>query len=98
MTSAGFLLPLSKLPRPAGVVLTEGYVDAALERKHLAESNRHIAEATQRIILHRQRLTELERDGHDTSRSRDLLETMRETLTLMQTHRRQIERALATET
>lgn len=45
---------------------------------HLAQAERHIADGTAIIDKQKLLVLELERDGHDTSRSRDLLHQFEE--------------------
>ena len=46
--------------------------------EHLAMSERHVATGTAIIEKQKRLILELERDGHDTSRSRDLLHQFEE--------------------
>jgi hypothetical protein len=41
---------------------------------HLAMAKRHVAEAKRHVARQRETVAQLERDGHDTSASRTLLE------------------------
>jgi hypothetical protein len=65
-----------------------------MEQAHLAEADRHIVEARQRIARQESLIEELGRVGHDTACSRDLLRLLQETLTLMVAHREMISRSL----
>jgi hypothetical protein len=56
----------------------------------LREAERHIVEAEARIAKQRELIEELARDGHDTTRAIQLLETMTHTLEVMKQHRRLI--------
>ena len=55
--------------------------------RHLEEANRHIAEGQHRIAEQKARIARLERDGHDTTASKELLDVLEETLELMMRHR-----------
>jgi hypothetical protein len=58
-----------------------------MELRHLEEANRHIAEGQHRIAEQKARIARLERDSHDTTASKELLEVLEETLELMMRHR-----------
>jgi hypothetical protein len=64
------------------------------ELRHLEEATRHIAEGQQRIAEQKARIAGLERDGHDTTASKELLEVLEETLELMMRHRNLILREI----
>jgi hypothetical protein len=51
-------------------------MDRKLEQRHLQEAERHVAEGREHIEKQRRIIAELERDGHDTSTARELLETL----------------------
>jgi len=70
-------------------------MDATRELRHLVLSTNHIVEAERRIARQRDRVAELERDGHDTSEARDLLETMLKSLELMRSNQDHIVDELA---
>jgi hypothetical protein len=53
----------------------------------LAEADRQIAEAQQRIVDQNARIQQLERDGQDTANSRELLRLFENTLALMRNRR-----------
>jgi hypothetical protein len=65
-----------------------------MERAHLVEADRHIAEARQRIARQENLIEELAHDGHDTANSRDLLKLLNDSLKLMVAHREMILRNL----
>jgi hypothetical protein len=69
-------------------------VSEEMERKHLAQANRQIEEATQRIVRQERLIAELERRGRDTTTARQLLTLFEETLGIMVEHRVMILRAL----
>jgi uncharacterized coiled-coil protein SlyX len=53
----------------------------------LAMANEHVADAERRIARQRDLIAELQRDGHDTKKARELLATMLDLLTQMRRHR-----------
>ena len=59
-------------------------MDHATLQAHLAQTERHVAEAEQRIVRQREILRELERDAHAdaAARARELLAKFEETLAL----------------
>jgi hypothetical protein len=61
----------------------------------LAEADQHIATAQALISRQQSVVTELERDGHDPSIARDLLQAMTDSLAEMHRHRAIIEAELA---
>jgi hypothetical protein len=52
----------------------------------LAMARRHVAEGRQRVTAQQARIAELDRGGHDTTRSRQLLATLEDSLRLMSEH------------
>jgi hypothetical protein len=47
-------------------------------QRHLAQAEQHVALGDQQVARQRALVAELERDGHDTQSSRDLLEQFEE--------------------
>jgi hypothetical protein len=70
-------------------------MDSKLERGHLRKAESDIAKARDHIEKQIALMERLEADGHDTTTAQALLETMRETLTQMESHRDSILRELA---
>jgi hypothetical protein len=66
-----------------------------LHLDQLNEADRHIAMYRQRIAEQEQRISNLERDGHNTVDARALLVTFRRTLLAGQDHRRLILESMA---
>jgi len=64
----------------------------SIHESPLELAHRHVREAQQRITKQRQRILELQRDGHDTSSAEGLLATFEQTLTLMRNHLAEEER------
>ncbi|WP_159718013.1 hypothetical protein [Geminicoccus flavidas] len=56
------------------------------DETNLEQARRHVREATSRLAEQRTRIAELERDGHEATRSRELLVTMEDSFRLMQEH------------
>jgi hypothetical protein len=65
-------------------------MDRAVEEEHLRKAEADIAEAHARIERQRTLLARLEMQGHDTATAKSVLQTMHETLALMEQHRRLI--------
>ncbi|MDR5741124.1 MULTISPECIES: hypothetical protein [unclassified Caballeronia] len=65
-------------------------MDLEFEEAQLRKADKDVAQAEQRIRHQEKIVLELRTDGHDTSLSLELLETMRTTLRAMCEHRRQI--------
>lgn len=70
-------------------------MDRKLEQQHLQEAERHVAEGREHINKQRQIIAELERDGHDTSTARELLETLEQSQRMHEEHRAHIKAELA---
>ena len=70
-------------------------MDRALEEEHLRKAKADIAEARARIERQQALVARLERDGHDTATAKSLLQTMHETLAVMEEHQRLIVAARA---
>jgi hypothetical protein len=66
-----------------------------MELRHLELAIRHIAEGQRRIAEQKARIAGLERDGRNTTASKELLEVLEETLELMMRHRDLILRELS---
>jgi len=62
-------------------------VPEEMERRHLAQANRHIEEATRRIARQELLIAKLERNGRDTTTAKELLRHFEELLRLMVRHR-----------
>jgi hypothetical protein len=65
-----------------------------MERRHLEQANRHIAEGWERIAAQKARVALMERGGHDTGLARDLLRHFERALEHMLEHRELILRAI----
>ena len=65
-----------------------------MELRHLAMSDRHLAEGAERIAKQEVILAELDKDGHDTTAAAQLLETFRAVQEEGVKHRRMILEAL----
>ena len=74
--------------------LGKGAVSEEMERRHLAQANRHIEEATKRIARQELLIAKLEHAGRDTTAARHLLKQFEETRRLMVEHRAMILRVL----
>lgn len=61
--------------------------DRAKMSADLAQSRRHVRKAEQRIAKQRQRVADLESDGHDTTEAMHLLVSMEGLLSQMKVHR-----------
>jgi hypothetical protein len=64
-------------------------------QQELADSNRHIVEGHARIDRQRERMRQLQADGHDVTNAETLLRTMEEGLEAIQARRQHILRELA---
>jgi hypothetical protein len=65
--------------------------------RHLEMARRHVAEGERHVARQRELVAELERDGHDTAQSRDLLKQFEELLALHVSDRDRIEQELTAE-
>jgi hypothetical protein len=65
-------------------------MDQRSELSHLRKAEKDIADARARIKRQEQLVAHLEKDGHGTDTARSLLQTMRDTLSVMEEHRRLI--------
>ena len=65
-----------------------------MERRHLEQANRHIAEGWERIAAQKARVALMERGGRDTGLARDLLRHFERALEHMLEHRELILRAI----
>ena len=59
-----------------------GLMDKALVRDHLEQARRHVADGDKHVARQRQLVAKLDRDGHDSSEARRLLEQFEELLRL----------------
>jgi Spy/CpxP family protein refolding chaperone len=59
--------------------------------RQLVEAERHVAESEEHVSTQEGLIAELDRDGHDTTEAKALLETMRQTQAL---HRQDVVRIL----
>jgi len=50
-------------------------MDRAIQLQHHAEAERHVAEGRAHVARQREIVLQLERDGHDTTEARKLLDT-----------------------
>jgi hypothetical protein len=57
-------------------------MDRAMEERHLAEVEAHIALGERHIVRQRKLVAELARDGHDTTEAKRLLANLEETQAL----------------
>jgi hypothetical protein len=62
-------------------------MDHALLAKHLEDAERQVVLAKEHIARHEAVIADLERDGHDTTQARTLLETLLESQALHEQHR-----------
>ena len=69
-------------------------MDRALAKQHLAEAERDVALGQTHIERQFQIIAELERDGHDATRARELLATFMAVQVEHKTHRDQLLREL----
>jgi len=53
---------------------------------HLEQARRHVAAAKERVSAQERLVSELARDGHDTTKAAALLETLKATLVAMLDH------------
>jgi hypothetical protein len=60
------------------------------EREHLAEADRHIAQAKQKIELQKKVIEKLVQDGHETSVAESLLHATEHSLLAFEEHREAI--------
>jgi hypothetical protein len=58
-------------------------MDRETQLRHLEEAERNVLEGNLRIVQQRQRIEELERDGHDSSQARGVLKILLETQATM---------------
>jgi hypothetical protein len=66
----------------------------AIERKHLAEADRHIMQGRARVAAQKVRIAKMQERGYDTSLSEDFLRTLVTTLKHLVSHRELILQAL----
>ena len=76
--------------RPGDRVDGRPTMDRVLLLEHLAQAERHISQGELRLAKLELLISELERDGKDATRSRDLVKTVRETQALHFEHRDRI--------
>jgi hypothetical protein len=69
-------------------------MDRDVELEHLRKADADIADARERVARQVRLIARIEDAGRDTATARSLLETMRRTLTAMETNRRIILGAL----
>ena len=65
-------------------------MDDGLER--LQQAEQHVVEGQHRVAAQKERITELERDGHDTTSAQRLLVLFEESLLLMIAYRNRVRR------
>jgi len=65
-------------------------MDQRSEESHLHKADADNADARARVRRQEELLARLEKDGHKADAARSLLQTMRETLNVMEEHRRLI--------
>ena len=70
-------------------------IDRAIEEEHLRKAEADIAAARERIERQSELMTQMSAHGHDTTTAQELLQTMRETLAVMEQHREAILQELA---
>jgi predicted outer membrane protein len=70
-------------------------MDQRAELAHLHKAEEDISGARARIERQEQLVARLQKDGHSTDTARSLLQTMRDTLSVMEEHRRLILEQLA---
>jgi len=63
-------------------------------KRHLEQAERHIAEGQRHIAKQMAIVAELERDGHDSKSSKELLAILHKTLQMHKDHRESILREL----
>jgi hypothetical protein len=69
-------------------------MDKAMVLGHLEQARRHVAEGEKRVASQCELVTELERDGHDSSQARQLLREFEEVQRLHLEHRDRLEKIL----
>ena len=69
-------------------------MDRAMELRHLEEARRHIAQGERHIAEQEIRITDLARQGHDTTQARRLLDNFYALQVLHIQHRERIVREL----
>jgi hypothetical protein len=65
-------------------------MDREIELEHLRKADADIVKGRERIERQQALVARLKRDGHDVSAAMALLQTMQETLAVMEEHRRTI--------
>ena len=70
-------------------------MDLATEKAHLAQAERDIAQGEQRITRQMLLIDRMRRGGHDVSEAEKLLQMLRDTMAVWQTHREDILMELA---
>jgi hypothetical protein len=65
-------------------------MDHAQEQEHLRKADADIAGARERIERQRTLIARMEENGHNVTTAKALLQTMRETLAVMEEHRQTI--------
>jgi hypothetical protein len=68
--------------------------DRAMILQHLEQARRHVAEGKWHIALQREIVAERERDGHDTSMSKQLLDQFQQIYALYVAERDRLEKEL----
>jgi hypothetical protein len=69
-------------------------MDRDMLREYLAQCRRHVAMGEAHIARQKDIIAELERDGHDSAKARDLLRVFEEAQDLHITHRDQLQKEL----
>jgi hypothetical protein len=72
----------------------EPRMDRALWEKHLAQAERHVLESEEHAARQRDLIAELERDGHNTTQARQLLDILQDLLTMHIAHRDRLRQEL----
>ena len=70
-------------------------MDRDMLLRHLAKANEHVEKGERHVSRQRELLAELERDGHDTTRAKQLLEQFEKLQEMHKAGRDRIERELA---
>jgi hypothetical protein len=68
--------------------------DRAMTLEHLEQARRHVAEGERHIAHEREIIAEKERDGHDTSMSKQLLDQLEQICALYVAERDRLEKEL----
>jgi hypothetical protein len=55
-------------------------------QEHLEQARRHVVDAERRVAEQRARITQLEREGHDSESAQRLLDVLEQSLSAMRAH------------